>query len=168
MKNLLRYLLPVLALCFVAAAKKETAVTVRFYPEAIGGDINTYPDPVWLQEPTRKIYRSKIAAISEQDVSSIYLYQVSDGSVGCVFILNDRGKAALDTLSVEKHGSTITAVVNNRMIINLLIDKRISDGILVIPHGMTIQEGMMLKNTFKVLKTPPNATPAAAQDDGQQ
>lgn len=168
MKKLLRYLLPVLALCFVAAAKKETAVTVRFYPEAIAGGVNTYPDPVWLQEPVRKIYRSKIAAISEQDVDSIYLYQVSDGSIGCVFILNDRGRAALDTLSVEKRGSTITAVVNNRMIINMLIDKRISDGIIVIPHGMTIQEGLMLKNTFKVLKAPPNATPPPGQDSDQQ
>lgn len=172
MNKSLWYLLPVLALCLVAAAKKEPAVTVRFYAEAIGGDINTYPDPVYLQDPDRKIYRSKIAAISEHDISTIYPFQTSDGSIGCVFMLNEHGKAALDQLTVDRRGSTLTAVVGmggkERMIINMLIDRRVSDGILVIPHGMTIQEGLALKGAFKVLKKlpvapTPSPTPGALQ-----
>jgi hypothetical protein len=159
MKKSLWCLLPVLALCLVAAAKKEPGVTVRFYEEGVAGDINTLPDPIYLQDPSRKIYRAKTASISESDIAAIYPFQTNDGSIGCVFILNDAGKAALDTLSVEKRGSSLTAIVNDRMIINLLIDRRIPDGILVIPHGMTVQEGLLLKKTFKVLSTTPLATP---------
>lgn len=167
MKNTLRRLLPLLALCLVAAAKTQPEeVKVRFYTEGVAGDVNTNPDPVYLVDPTRKIYRSKIASISEHEITSIYPFQTTDGSIGCVFILNSAGRAALDALSIEKRGSTLTAEVNGRMIINLAIDRRVSDGILVIPHGMTPQEGLALKSAFKVVKpdlpTPPPAPSAAS------
>ena len=157
--------MPLLALCLVAAAKKEPAAggaKVRFYTEGVAGDVNTFPDPIILQDPLRKIYREKIASISERDVAGIWPFTTTDGSIGCVFILNDAGKAALDKLSVEKRGSSLTAMVNDRMIINLLIDRRISDGVLVIPNGMTVQEGLQLKKSFKVIQpaTPPPAPSA--------
>ncbi len=167
MKSSLRHLLfPVLALCLLAGARKPTTVTVGFYPESIVGDPNTFPDPVPIVDSDRKVFRSKIAAISERDIASIYLYQIGDGSVGCVFMLTPHGREALYQLTKEKKGSTLTAIVNNRMIINLYIDRPIPDGIITIPHGMTPQEGLALKAAFKVI-APPNAAKKGSPSPSQ-
>ena len=159
MKKPLWCLLPVLALLLVAAAKKEPEVTVRFYTEGMAGDTNSFVVPLYLQNPVRKIYVSKIPNISERDIEAIYPFQTPDGSLGCVFLLSETGKIALDSLSVEKRGTSLIAVMNNRPVIPLLIDRRISDGILVIPSGLSIPEGLLLKKTFRVF-IPPTPTPA--------
>jgi hypothetical protein len=162
MKKSIWCLLPLLALCLVAAAKKEPEVSVRFYTEGVAGDTSSFTVPLYLQNPSRKIYVSKIANISEHDIAAIYPFQTADGSLGCVFLLTDTGKIALDALSVEKRGTSIIAVVNERPVISLLIDRRISDGILVIPNGLTVPEGLLLKKTFKLYTPPSSPTPPPA------
>ena len=162
MKKSLRRVLPVLALCFVAFAKKEPGFTVRFYTETTSTETNTFAVPVQLQNPPRKSFISTIPNISEHDIYAIYPFQATDGTIGCVFLLDDHGKDMLDTLSIEKRGTSLIALVNVRQVIDMLIDRRIPDGILVIPHGMTVEEGLLLKKTFKVINMPP-ATPPAKQ-----
>jgi hypothetical protein len=165
MKKMLPLLLPLLSLLLIAGATKQPqgsgTVTVRFYAEGIAGDINTNPDPIILADQ-RKIYRSKVASLSERDIAGIWAFQTDDGSIGCVFVMNDEGRAKLYRLSVEKFRSTITAEVGGRLIINLKIDQPIPDGELVIPHGMTTKEGFALRRSFKTVQPPkplPTATP---------
>jgi hypothetical protein len=163
MKKPLWRLLPFLAIFLIAAGKKQPEVSVRFYTEGVAGDTESFALPLYLQDPPRKVYVSKIANISEHDITAIYPFQATDGSIGCVFLLNETGKIALDVLSVEKRGTSLIATMNGRTVISLLIDRRIPDGILVIPHGLTVQEGLLLKQTFKLFVPPHPATQPAPQ-----
>lgn len=151
MNHLCRRLLPFLALLLIAAGKKQPPLTVRFYTEANAKDTSTFAVPVQLQYPPRTAYVSKIAAISERDVVAIYPFQAADGSLGCAFKLDEHGTIALDTLSVEHRGTALVAVVNGRQVIDMLIDKHVTDGIVVIPSGLAPQEILSLKKTFKTI-----------------
>jgi hypothetical protein len=154
MRKPLRLLVPVLALLFVAAGKKEPGFSVRFFAEANAQDTDTFASPVQLQYPPRKAFVQKVPVISERDVLSIYPFQASDGTMGCAFKLDDHGRIALDSLSIEKRGSSLVAVVNNRQVIDMLIDRRVSDGIITIPRGLTPQEAVMMQEKFKTFGQP--------------
>jgi len=155
MKTPLWCLLAVLALSFIAAGKKEPELTVRFYTEGNVHDTSVFTVPVVVGSPPRKAYISKIPNISERDISAIYLFVGSDGTVGCTFVLDEHGRVGLDTLSVEKRGTALVAVVNGRQVMDLLIDKRVSDGIITIPRGLSIEEGRMLRKTFRSVQPVP-------------
>ena len=145
-------LLTVVSLLLVAGAKKETG-TVAFYTEGnpTGADTTSFSTPVQLQYPPRKAYITKVPSISERDVTAIYLFVAADGSWGCSFFLDDHGKIMLDTLSIEKRGTSLVAVVNGRQVIDMLIDKRVSDGIVTIPRGLNVNEARSLRHTFRLL-----------------
>lgn len=151
MRKSFRFLLPVLALLCVAGGKKEPPLTVRFYAEANRRDSDVFSSPIQLQYPPRQAYVQKIPTISERDILSIYPFQASDGTMGCAFKLDDHGRIAVDSLSVEKRGSSLVAIVNNRQVIDMLIDKRVSDGIITIPRGLTAQEAALLETKFKTI-----------------
>lgn len=157
MKKICRRLLPILALLLIAAGKKQPPVTVRFYTETNARDTSSFAVSVQLQYPPRKAFVSKIAAISERDVTEIYPFQAGDGSMGCAFKLDEHGTIALDTLSIEHRGASLIAVVNGRQIIDMLIDKHVTDGIAVIPRGLTPAEVLSLQKTFKTMR--PSKTP---------
>jgi hypothetical protein len=154
MRKSLRFLAPALVLLFVAAGKKEPPFTVRFYAETNAKDTESFATPVQLQYPPRKAYIQKVPAISERDIVAIYPFQASDGSMGCAFKLDDHGRIAIDSLSIEKRGTSLVAVVNNRQVIDMLIDKRVSDGIITIPRGLSVQEAMMMQLKFKIIGQP--------------
>lgn len=155
MKKRLRQLLPLVALLLVAGAKKEPAVTVRFYTETNAKATDSFAVAVDLQTAHRKTFISKIPDISEHNIQAMYLFQNGDGSLGCSCLLDQDGKLALDTLSAEKRGTALVVVVNGREVIDLLIDKRISDGIVTIPSGLTPQEAKLLQKTFKQITLAP-------------
>jgi hypothetical protein len=154
MRKSLRLLLPVVALLFVAAGKKQPELTVRFFAEANPKDTDTFATAVQLQYPPRKAFVQKIPVISERDVLAIYPFQASDGTMGCAFKLDNHGRIAIDSLSIEKRGSSLVAVVNERQVIDMLIDKRVSDGIITIPRGLTVQEAMMIQEKFNTIGQP--------------
>lgn len=146
----LRFLLPLLALALMGAASKPK-VTVRFHTEAnpVGGEQFT----VSAKEPTtnRPITLSKFADISEGDIDAIYPFPASDGTLGCAFKLDNHGRVALQSLSQEYRGALLFAFVNARPVAAMLIDKRISDGIVTIPRGLTLEEVALLRKEFHVL-----------------
>jgi len=156
MKTAIWRLLPVLALCLVAAGRKQPELTVRFYTEAKGEDGGGIAVPVTIGIPPRRAFISKIPNISEREIQGIYLFPGIQGTIGCSFFLDEHGKVALDTLSVEKRGTSLVALVNGRQVIDMLIDKRISDGIVTIPGGLTPEEGRALQKAYKAvqLKSP--------------
>lgn len=154
MRKSLWRLLPVLALCLVAAAKKESGPAVRFYTEVQAREGDPEVLSVQFQFPPHKGFVAKVPAISERDVREIYLFSAGDGSAGCSFFLGEHGKAVLDTLSIEKRGMSLVAAVNGRQVIDLLIDRRVSDGIITIPRGLTLPEAALLKKSFREVKVP--------------
>jgi hypothetical protein len=136
-------------LCIAAAKKEDT--TVRFHTETQQQDGQAFAMPVRLQHPARNAYVSKVPAISERDIVAIYPFQAKDGSWGCLFQLDAHGRIALDTLSIEKRGTSLVAAVNGRQVIDLQIDRRISDGLLTIPRGLTQEEIASLQKAFPLV-----------------
>lgn len=148
----LRFLLLIpLAILSIAAAKKRPEVTVRFFTETNPQDTNAFATPVTLRYPPRQVYIDKIAAISERDIVGIYPFPAADGTMGCAFKLDEHGRIGLDTLSVEKRGTSLVAVVNGRQVIDMQIDRRVSDGFVTIPNGLTPLEIAMLQKKYKVI-----------------
>ncbi len=143
-------LVAALGLGSVAGAKKKPAVTVRFYAEVNEDNGDVFGTTVPLLDGSGSIRVSKVATISEQDITSFSPFQNTDGSIGVYLNLDDHGKFLLETLSMEQRGKVVIALVNGRHVTDLLIDKRISDGIAVIPSGLTPEDLDAMRKTLKL------------------
>ena len=146
-----RFFLPLLALAFVAFAKKEPPLTVHFHLEANARDTATFATPVTLKNPPREAYVEKIPTLTERDIAAIYPFPASDGTMGCAFKLNDHGTFDLEAVSTDRRGSSIIAVVNGRQVIDMIIDKKVSDGVITIANGLTPRDIELLSKKFPVL-----------------
>ena len=144
-----------LALCFFAvllgvstADARKPRCTLRAHVEA-----NPQDGPVFssqLRSPTtgREVTIAKVPTISERDVVGVQTYLAANGTFGVLFHLNDHGKLALDTLSVERRGSSLFVFVNGRFLDELQIDRRVSDGKLYIPAGLTQNDIELMKKEW--------------------
>ncbi len=139
-------------LLFTGFASKRPEVTVRFYAEANDRDSDSFSTAVHLENPPRQVVVQKVPAVSERDIEAIYPYRASDGTLGCAFKLDVGGTAKLDSVSVEKRGTSLIAVVNGRQVLDMLIDRRVSDGIITISHGLTEDETKMLMKKYHPFK----------------
>ena len=145
------FLLAILCISCLGMAKKQPETTVRFFTEANAQDTDRFADPVMLHNPPRMAYIENIPDISERDIEAIYPFPAPDGTFGCAFKLDEHGKIALNTLSIERRGTSLVAFINARQVIDMTIDRPISDGIVVIQFGLTPQEIDLLKKRFHVL-----------------
>jgi hypothetical protein len=89
--------------------------------------------------------------ITEHEVMAFDPYPARDGTFGAVFQLDNHGKVILDTLSVERRGSFLFVFINGRMITGLQIDKRVSDGKIYIPSGLTAADIDLMKKQWRSL-----------------
>lgn len=148
------FLTPILALMFIAAAKKQPTVTIRFHTEANEQDTKTFATPVKFQTPPRDGFIQKVPAISERDIAAIYPFPAKDDTMGCAFKLDVHGQIALDALSIERRGTSLVVFVNSRQVVDIFIDRRVSDGIITIPSGLTSQEIAILQKKFPQIGKP--------------
>ena len=156
MTSVCRILLPVLAfLCFAAAAKKQPDVTVRIHAEANPQDGERFANPAALRFPPRAAYIQKVPVVSERHIKAIYPFQAPDGSWGCAFKLDGSGRLALEVLSTDRRGSSIVVFLSTRkathQVIDMVIDQRVTDGVITVQQGLTELEIQLLKKQFPVL-----------------
>ena len=149
-------------LASIAGAKKKPLATVRFYAEVAENNGTTFGTEIPLLDGSGSIRISKIATITEQDMVGFTPFQTTDGSIGAYFFLDEHGKLLLETLSMESRGKIIIGLVNGRHVTDLMIDKRISDGIAVIPAGMTPQDIDVLRKSLKLREGKNAAGPSTA------
>ena len=145
-------LLLVLLLCGMAQKKKRD-LSVTFHVETIEQDTGTFAMQVELRSLHRMAYVEKMPSITEREISLIYPFTAPDGTMGCAFKLDNHGRIWLDTLSIEKRGLAMVALVNGRIVCDMLIDKRVSDGIITIPRGLNTEDIEILKKKFKIMGT---------------
>lgn len=150
------FLLAAVALLQVAGAKKKPEVIVRFFPQVLESNGKSFAVEVPLVSGQGTIWISKVATVSEKDILAFFPFQNADGSIGAYFKLDDHGTLLLDTLSVEQRGQYLVAVVNGRHVIDLVIDKRIPDGIAVIPKGLLPEELDLLRQKFPIIGETPS------------
>jgi len=93
----------------------------------------------------------KLPWISEHDVMAFSPYRAPDGTFGALFQLDEHGRTVLDTLSVEHRGGLLFVFINGRMITQLQIDKRVSDGKIYIPSGLTATDVDLMKKQWRLL-----------------
>ncbi len=60
----------------------------------------------------------------------------------------------LDTLSVERRGSFLFVFINGRLITELEVDRRVSDGKIYIPSGLTAADIDLMKKDWRLIGQP--------------
>jgi hypothetical protein len=148
-------LLCVLLGLFTLGMGGKPPVAIRFYVEGNRQDTETFSSPVHLENPPRDAFIEKIPVINERMIRAIYPFQASNGTWGCSFKLDEDGRISLDTFSGSRRGSSVVAMLSTqkhtRKVIDMVIDKQISDGVITIPYGLTELEVAFLTKEFPVL-----------------
>jgi len=163
MKTFRTLALLLLALALAGFAQKSGALSVTFHVEANARDTNTFSFPIDLKNLKRQAYIEKMPSITEHEIAAIFPFAASDGTMGCAFKLDDHGRIWLDTVSIENYGKALVAMVNGRIVFDMLIDKRVSDGIVTIQNGLTEQDIAILKKKFKVMGTGKKEAPTGME-----
>src|SRR5881398_1986519 len=152
------YPIPMKTLCafafclFFAAtegAAKQRHCTFRLHAQANPRDTEVFATSVRGQISGKNVAIEKMPWISEQDVTAFSAYPAQDGTYGALIQLDEHGRVVLDTLSVERRGGFLFVFVNGRLITQLQVDKRVSDGKIFIPSGLTGVDIDLMKKDWR-------------------
>ena len=78
-------------------------------------------------------------------------YPAENGTYGALIQLDKHGRVVLDTLSVERRGTFLFLFINERLITALQVDKRVSDGKIYIPSGLTAADIDLMKKDWRLI-----------------
>ena len=141
-----------LAVLFPTLAEaRKPQCTLRVHLEANAQDGPVFSSPMRSPMTGRSLVIQKTPTISELDVVAFYPYPATDGSFGVLFQLNDHGKLALDTLSVDRRGTFLYVLVNGRLVADMQIDRRVSDGKLYVASGLSARDIELMKKEWRVI-----------------
>jgi hypothetical protein len=124
-------------LCADATLAKTAHCTLRIFAEANPHDSEVFSSKVRSRFTSRDIAIEKTASLSERDVAAFRPYPTPDGTFGVLLQFDDHGKIVLDTLSIERRGTFLFVFVNGRQLTELQVDRRVSDGRIYLPSGLT-------------------------------
>ena len=136
-----------LAISLCEGKPRHCALRVHTEANANGGPVFT----AQILVAGKAVTVDKIPAISEQDVVAFQIYPAADGTHGVLLQLNEHGRLALDSLSIERRGSSLFIFVNGRLITELQIDRRVSDGKIYIASGLTTNDIELMKKDWRLL-----------------
>jgi hypothetical protein len=139
-----------LAFALIDAAAKERHCTFRVHAQANPQDTDAFSISARATSSGKDVAIQKLAWISEHDVMAFSPYPAQDGTFGALFQLDDHGRVVLDTLSVERRGGFLFVLINGRMITKLQIDKRVSDGKIYVPSGLTAADVELMKKQWRL------------------
>lgn len=123
-----------------AAGKKPQEGTITFHIEGTGSD---HPKMVFRVPESNRVFQ-RLASISTEDVGSFQAFPSDDGNYGAVFHLRKRGANRLGALSTAAKGRYLLAAANGRPVNVVLIDKPVTDGRLVVWHGLARSDVLRL------------------------
>jgi hypothetical protein len=140
-------------LVFVAtnAAAKPRHCTFRVHTQANPKDTQVFATSARTQVSGKTVVIEKIPRITENDVIAFYPYTAPNGTYGALFQLDEHGRIALDALSIERKGSLLFVFVNGRLITELEIDRRVSDGKIYVPFGLTPADIELMKKDWRLI-----------------
>lgn len=142
--------LALLLVATVSAARPRHAI-FRIHAEANLRDTSSFASSVRAKVSGKDVAIEKIARISEQDVVAFTPVPHDNGDFGALFQLDDHGRISLDTLSVERRGRYLFVFVNGRAITELQIDKRVADGKVYVPFGLTSADIELMKKDWPLI-----------------
>jgi hypothetical protein len=128
---------------------KPRHCTLRVHAEANASGGTIFTAQVLVAGKTITV--EKIPGISEQDVVALQVYPAADGTHGVSLQLNEHGRLALDSLGIERRGSSLFIFINGRPVTELQIDRRVTDGKIYIASGLTTNDIELMKRDWRVL-----------------
>jgi len=143
------------ALIFAAAllctgGAKKPVVDLRIHGEGIAAEAPTFAFPVTLLNG-EEAYLARMPLITQREVKSIYPFAAADGSEGVYLKLDSHGSGLLQQYTMERQGRRLVVLLNGRQVINLMVDRPVTDGIVSIPRGLTPEETTLLSTAFPVM-----------------
>jgi hypothetical protein len=146
-------ILGAVVLCLLCAPAggfaKQRHCTFRVHVQANPRDTEVFATSVRAQISGKEVAIEKTPWISERDVTAFSAYPARDGTYGTLIHLDEHGRTVLDTLSIEHRGSFLFVFINGRFITNLQIDKRVSDGKIYIPSGLTAADIDLMRKDWR-------------------
>ena len=154
--------------CFALAAlalalpchgmSRKPVVTVRFHVETNARDTDTFSMPVNLLFQRRSTHVSRVPAFSEKQIKAILPFEAGDGTWGCAFQLDVQGRIRLETMSSDSRGAAMVVFIGTKgglhQVVDMIIDRPVTDGVITIPKGLTALEIAALRKQFKDLGAP--------------
>jgi hypothetical protein len=134
-----------------AVSAKDRHCTFRLHLEANPHDTASFSMAVHAQYSGKDTAIERAARINERDVVAFYPYQVTKDNYGALFQLDEHGRIALDTLSIESRGGLLFVFINGRPITELQIDQRVSDGRIYIASGLTKADIQLMKKDWRLI-----------------
>jgi hypothetical protein len=148
-------ILGAIVLCLLCAPvggfAKQRHCTFRVHAQANPRDTAVFSTSVRAQVSGNDIAIEKTPWISEHDVIAFSAYPGRDGTYGALIQLDEHGRTVLDTLSIERRGRFLFVFINGRLITELQIDKRVSDGKIYIPSGLTAADIDLMKKDWRLI-----------------
>jgi hypothetical protein len=135
-----------IGLAAVSLVDAKQYSTFRVHAEASASNGPVFSSQ--LKFSGRLVTIEKVPTLSENDVTGLQIYRAADGTHGALFQLNEHGRLALDSLSVERRGGSLFVFINSRPITELQIDRRISDGRIYVASGLTDGDIQLLKKDW--------------------
>ncbi len=145
--------LPIAALFLVLAMRadsgsRQCTFRVHVVANSHGGSVFAQP----IRSLTgRNVFIEKNAWLSERDVRSFYPYRAADGTYAALLQLDDHGRTVFDTLSVERRGPYLFVFVDGRLLTEFQVDRRVSDGKIFLPSGLTEADIMLMNKDWKLI-----------------
>src|SRR5215475_5355061 len=140
-----------LAFALIDSAAKQRHCTFRVHAQANPRDTDVFSIPARTTSSGKDVAIQKLAWITEHDIIAFSPYPARDGTLGALFQLDEHGRVVLETLSIEHRGGFLFVFINGRMITELQIDKRVSDGKIYIPSGLTGADVELMKKEWRLL-----------------
>jgi hypothetical protein len=141
----------ILALFAASVAGKDRHCTFRVHAEANSNDTASFSSSVKAVFSGKQVAIERMPRLSERDVVAFYPYPAGDGKYGALVQLDDHGRLALDTLSIERRGSLLFVLINGRPVTELQIDRRVSDGRIYVASGLTQADIELMKKDWRLI-----------------
>jgi hypothetical protein len=141
----------IVALLAISATAKDRHVIFRVHAEANPNDTATFSSSVRALFSGKQVAIERMPRLSERDVIAFYPLSAGDKNYGALFQLDEHGRLALDALSIERRGSLLFVLINGRAITELQIDRRVSDGRIYIPSGLTKADIDLMKKDWRLI-----------------
>ena len=135
----------------VGGFTKQRHCTFRVHAQANSRDTEVFAASVRAQVSGKDVAIEKMPWISERDVMAFSPYPARDGTYGALIQLDEHGRVVLDTLSIERRGRFLFVFINGRFITEVQIDKRVSDGKIYIPAGLTAADIELMKKDWRLI-----------------
>ena len=141
----------IVAFLAVSATGKDRHCVFRVHVEANPNDTASFSSSVRALYSGKTVAIERMPRLSEGDVAAFYPYEVGKGNFGALLQLDEHGRVALETLSIEKRGGLLFVIINGRPVAELQIDQRVSDGRIYIASGLVQADIDLMKKDWRLI-----------------